>query len=179
MESWNEMSTRERVRAVAETLVEPHSVNWIREQADVSSWETTKDELELLADQNRLRRVDIDDNVHYVPDYTRRFLDRIKELAEENTKQELREEIAAIADEIEEYQETYDVASLDELEESLTESEFSSEEIHERNRVIEFWEENLYYKRLIGHALHLYDDIEETMRISEDDVPPVPPRADG
>lgn len=114
-----------------------------------------------------------------MPDYTRKFLDRIKEIAEENTKSELREEIVSITEEIQEWKETYDVESRDELEETLTEAgDLSSEELHERNRVIESWEEDLYYKRLIGHALHLYDDIEETMQISDVDVSSISTHAD-
>ena len=162
------MSTRERVRAIAETITDPHSVNWIREQAEVSSWDTTKDELELLADQNVLRRVESDGDTHYTPDYTQKLLDRIKEISEEHSKSELREEVAELIEEIEEWKEMYDVESREELEASLTEMEnLSGEEIRERSRVLEFWEENLYTKRLIGHALHLYDDIAKTTRVSE------------
>lgn len=180
MDGWTEtMSTRERVRAIAETISEPRSVNWIREQADVSSWDTTKDELELLVEQGTLRRVELDGDVHYVPDFTRKFLDRIKELAEEHSKNELREEIAAITEEIEEWKETYDVEARDELEASLTdEDDLSSDAVHERTRVLEQWEENLYYKRLIGHALHLYDDIADTMRLSDPEASPASPPAD-
>lgn len=180
MDTWTDtMTTRERVRAVAETITEPRSVNWIREQAAVSSWDTTKDELELLVEQGSLRRVTLDNDIHYVPDFTRKFLNRIKELAENHSKSELREEIVDITEEIEEWKETYDVESREELEASLTEAEdLSSDEIRERTRVLEYWEENLYYKRLVGHALHLYDDIEDTMRLSDPEASTSSPPAD-
>mgnify|MGYP007014199953 FL=1 len=41
------MSARDRIRAVAETLREPRSVNWISEQAD-AAWSTTNEELQAL-----------------------------------------------------------------------------------------------------------------------------------
>jgi hypothetical protein len=43
------MSARDRIRAVAETLREPRSVNWISEQAD-AAWSTTNEELQNLVD---------------------------------------------------------------------------------------------------------------------------------
>lgn len=50
VQSWTEsMSARERIRAVAETLREPRSVNWISEQAD-AAWITTNEELQALVD---------------------------------------------------------------------------------------------------------------------------------
>jgi len=57
VQSWSKsMSARERIRAVAETLREPRSVNWISEQAD-AAWSTTNKQLQDLVDQGQLRRV--------------------------------------------------------------------------------------------------------------------------
>jgi len=64
------MSARDRIRAVAETLREPRSVNWISEQAD-AAWSTTNEELQDLVDQGQLRRVEAGETTRYQPDYTR------------------------------------------------------------------------------------------------------------
>jgi len=94
------MSARDRIRAVAETLREPRSVNWISEQAD-AAWSTTNEELQTLADQGQLRRVASGETTRYQPDYTRQLFEEIRTLIEENTREELRNELAAITEEIE------------------------------------------------------------------------------
>ena len=79
--SWTEsMSARERIRAVAETLREPRSVNWISNQAD-TAWSTTNEELHALVEQGRVRRVGVGDTTLYEPDYTRLLFDEMTELS--------------------------------------------------------------------------------------------------
>jgi len=89
------MSARDRIRAVAETLREPRSVNWISEQAD-AAWSTTNEELQDLVDQGQLRRVEAGETTRYQPDYTRLLFEEIRTLIEANTREELRSELAAI-----------------------------------------------------------------------------------
>lgn len=165
MESWTEeLSTRERVRKVALSLTRPRSVNWIRNEAEVASWDTTKDELERLVEYEQIKRIENDSGsstqYRYGPNYRRRYLDRVEELVADHTKEELRDEVAEIQVKIEAWQDTYDVDSLSELEESVTDTGLSSDEIHERNTVIRRWERSRETKRLIDHALSLYDDLE-------------------
>jgi hypothetical protein len=160
IESWTEsMSARERIRSVAETLQEPRSINWISDQAD-AAWSTTNEELQELVTQGQLRRVEAGETTLYQPDYTRLLFDEIRTLIEENTREELREELAAITDEIETWQNTYEVETWEELEQSLADSALSSVEIRERRDVIAFWQENEADRRLIKHALELYSDVE-------------------
>jgi hypothetical protein len=68
--------------------------------------------------------------------------------------------LAAITEEIEEWQATYDVETWEELEQSLADGDFTSAELRERRDVIECWEENEEDRRLIKHALALYSDVE-------------------
>jgi len=160
IESWTEsMSARERIRSVAETLQEPRSINWISDQAD-AAWSTTNEELQELVTQGQLRRVEAGETTLYQPDYTRLLFDEIRTLIEENTREELRDELAAITDEIETWQNTYEVETWEELEQSLADSALSSVEIRERRDVIAFWQENEADRRLIKHALELYSDVE-------------------
>ena len=160
VQSWTEsMSARDRIRAVAETLREPQSVNWISEQAD-AAWSTTNEELQDLVDQGQLRRVEAGETTRYQPDYTRLLFEEIRTLIEENTREELRSELAAITEKIEAWQATYNVETWEELEQSLADGELTNDELHERRDVITRWEENLEDRRLIKHALALYSDVE-------------------
>ncbi len=159
-QSWTEsMSARDRIRVVAQTLRELRSVNWISEQAD-AAWSTTNEELQALADRGQLRRVEAGETTRYQPDYTRLLFEEIRTLIEENTPEELRNELAAITEEIEEWQTTYDVETWEELEQSLADRSLSSDELHERRDVITRWAENLEDRRLIKHAVALYSDVE-------------------
>jgi hypothetical protein len=160
VQSWTEsMSARERIRSVAETLREPRSVNWISNQAD-TAWSTTSEELQDLVEQGRLRRIETDNTTLYQPDYTRILFEEIRTLIEENSREELRSELAAITDEIEEWQETYGVETWEDLEQSLADGDLSSTDLRERRDIIAFWQENEEDRRLIKHALALYSDVE-------------------
>ena len=161
VQSWTEsMSARDRIRAVAETLREPRSVNWISEQAD-AAWSTTNEELQDLVDQGQLRLVEAGETTRYQPDYTRLLFEEIRTLIEENTREELRNELVAITEEIEAWQATYDVETWEELEQSLADGDLASAELRERRDVITRWEENLEDRQLIKHALALYSDVED------------------
>lgn len=160
VESWTEsMTARERIRSVTETLQEPRSTNWISDQAD-AAWSTTNEELQNLVDQGRLRRVETSDTTLYQPDYTQRLFDEIRTLVEENSREELRSELTAIAEEIEEWQARYNVDSWEELEQSLADGDVSSADLRERREILAFWQENEQDRTLIKHALELYSDVE-------------------
>lgn len=160
VDSWTTtMSARERVRAVVDSLHEPRSTNWISEQAD-TAWSTADDELQDLVAQGRLRRIEAGESTLYQPDYTRLLFEEIRTLIEEQSREELRSELAAIAEEIEEWQSTYEIETWEELEGTLASSELSSAEIRERRDIIAFWQENEQDRQLIKHALELYSDVE-------------------
>ena len=59
--SWTaDFSARERVREIATALTQPRSVEWVREEARISSWQTAKDELELLVEFEQLHVIEGD-----------------------------------------------------------------------------------------------------------------------
>lgn len=170
VQSWTEtMSARERIRAVANTLREPRSTNWISEHAE-AAWSTTNQELQELVDRGRLRRVDTGDATLYQPDYTRLLFEEIRTLIEENTREQLRDELAAITEEIEGWQDTYDVESWEDLEQTLADEELSGEAISERREIIASWRENEDDRQLIKHALALYSDVETARQRMLDDA---------
>ena len=162
VQSWTEtMSARERIRSVALTLSEPRSTNWISEQAE-TAWSTTNQELDDLVDRGQLRQVDAGESTLYQPDYTRLLFDELRRLVEEHTREELQAELTTIAEEIEDWQEAYDVETWEELEQSLADDTLSSSDIRERRDVVQDWQAIEEDRRLIRHALELYSDIEAT-----------------
>ncbi|RQG94418.1 DUF7342 family protein [Natrarchaeobius chitinivorans] len=161
--SWtDDLSARERVREIATTLTGPRSVEWVREQAQVSSWQTAKDELEMLVEFEQVQAVEGDaGNTKYAPNYQLRYFSEVTELINDHTRAELREEIASIQAEIDEWKREFTVDSREELESTLTDDELDSDAIRDRNRVLRQWERYEDNKRLLKHALELYDDARE------------------
>lgn len=160
LDSWTDgLSSRERVREIATTLTQPRSVEWVREESQISSWQTAKDELEMLAEFGQIHAIEGDDgNTKYAPNYQLRYFNEVTELINNHTRDELREEIATIQETIDEWKAEFDVESRDDLESTLTDDDLSSEDVHERNTVLRDWERYEDNKRLLKHALELYDD---------------------
>jgi len=68
MQPWTETDTaREHVESIALTLRETRSVNRIKEQADVDSWETAKSHPNHLVEMGRLNTVRVDGGRRYAP----------------------------------------------------------------------------------------------------------------
>lgn len=163
VEAWTDAATaRERVETIATTLSRPRTANWVAEQADVE-WDTAKKYLEGLVASGELL---VDEDDRYVPDPTRAYFDRLRELVLANDKSELRGELEAIADRIEGWKTAYDVSSPDELEQTLAD-DLPPEEIRERRRTLRRWESSLRSRETIRTALGLYDEVQ----MLRDDVP--------
>ena len=160
LESWTEgLSARERVREIATTLTQPRSVEWVREEAQISSWQTAKDELDMLVEFGQVHAIEGDDgHTKYAPNYQLRYFNEVTELINEHTRDELREEIATIQEKIDEWKGKFDIESRADLESTLTDDGLSSDDVRERNTVLRQWECYDDNKRLIKHALELYDD---------------------
>jgi hypothetical protein len=177
MTDWkDDLSPRERVRQIVETVTDPVSANWVAEQADVG-WQTAKDELEQLADRGDLRRIARGDGVSYVPDFTRLYTERIRELALSFSREELREEVVQAKEEVQAIQSEYDVESRDELEASLSDQAVSAAETRDRQQSLREWEELTDELQLLEHALSLYDDLHDVDPYVEADEEPRETRA--
>lgn len=160
LESWTDgLTARERVRQIATTLTQPRSVEWVREEAQISSWQTAKDELGMLAEFGQIHAIDGDDgNTKYAPNYQLRYFNEVTELINNHTRDELREEIARIQEQIDEWKTEFDVESRDGLESTLTDDDVTSDDVRKRNAILRDWERYEDNKRLLKHALELYDD---------------------
>jgi hypothetical protein len=169
LQSWAEgLSARERVREIATTLTQQRSVNWVKEEAGISSWQTAKEELEMLVEFGQLRAVEGEHgNRRYAPNYQRRYFDELAALINEHTREQLREQIAEIQERIEEWQSEFGVESRSDLEATLTDEDLVAEQIRERNAVLRRWEQYEDNRRLLRHALELYDDARTVQREDE------------
>ena len=98
LDSWTDgLSARERVREIATTLKQPRSVEWVREEAQISSWQTAKDELEMLTEFGQVHAIEGDDgNTKYAPNYQIRYFTEVTGLINDHPRDELREEVATI-----------------------------------------------------------------------------------
>lgn len=157
--SWSDgASARERVREIATTLTQPRSLEWIQNEAQASR-QTTTDELELLAEFGHIHAIETDDGtMTYAPNYQRRYFNELLELISTHTRSELRAQIATIQATIDEWKADFGVESRSELEATLTDNGLTSDVIHDRNCVLRKWDRLEANKRLLEHALALYDD---------------------
>jgi len=161
MPNWeDDLSSRERVRQIVETVTDPVSANWVKDQADVG-WQTAKNELEQLVDRGDLRRVDQDGDVRYVPDFTRLYTERIRELAVAFSREDLRDEVVQAKEDIESIETEYGVDSQEELEASLSDEDIAAAATRERQRALREWEEIADEMQLLEHALALYEDLHD------------------
>ena len=156
VEPWTEsMTARERVVTIATTLDEPRTANWVADQAEVK-WDTAKKHLDNLVGAGTLLVTDDD---KYVPDPTKAYFDTLRELIHNNSQEELRGELEAIAERVDEWKTEYEVESIDDLEATLAEDR-NPEDVSERRRVIRRWENSLRTRQTIQTALSLYDDVQ-------------------
>jgi len=159
--SWTEsMSGRERVRHVVELLDEPTPVQKIADQADVSR-ATADDELQRLQSDDWVTETTVDGTKAYDLNPVRMLFDEVTDLIEAHSRDELESQLTELKEEQEALAAEYDVSSLDEFRELLTDEEFSAEELRERRNVIATWEAINTELGLVKHALHLYDDVIE------------------
>ena len=156
VEPWTEsMTARERVVTIATTLDEPRTANWVADQAEVK-WDTAKKHLDNLVEAGTLLVTDDD---KYVPDPTKAYFDTLRELIHNNSREDLRGELEAIAERVDEWKTEYGVESLDELEATLAEDR-NPEDVSDRRRVLRRWENSLRTRQTIQTALSLYDDVQ-------------------
>ncbi len=147
-----EMDAADRVRHVALTQTTPQNAGWIAEEADVSR-DTAVKYLDRMADQGELEVVETADGTCYKPDDATQFLREVRTLAEEQSVDELTDELRAIGDEIDSWKSVYDVESLEELRRSIGREDLSSSDRRERLEAIEEWEYNIQVREALQLAI--------------------------
>lgn len=158
-ESWNEdLSGRERIRRVVETLTGPTSVQNIADQANVSR-ATAADELQRLERDDWVVERTVNGLKGYDLNPVRLLFDEVTDLIANNSREELEEQFAELTAEIEDLATDYDVDTLEEFRDRFADETVHSAELRERRNVIETWEALETELDLVKHALQLYDDV--------------------
>jgi len=148
------------VRHVVELLDEPTPVQEIADQADVSR-ATADDELQRLKSDDWVTETTVDGTKAYDLNPVRMLFDEVTDLIEAHSRDELETQLTELTEEQEELATEYNVSSLDEFREQLTDEILSAEELRERRNVIVTWEAINTELGLVKHALQLYDDVVE------------------
>lgn len=168
-EAWTETtSARERVRIVVETLGDPATVTEIADEAHVA-WATADSELDRLVADNRVREVDADGSTKYAPNPVRQLLDQILGLIEDNDRDELEARLVDHQARLESLRDEHDAETAAELRERLTGDEQSAEELREIRNAVATWDAVETERRLVEHALQLYDDVARVSGSDGDD----------
>lgn len=165
-EAWTETTSgRERVRTVVETLEDPATVAEIAERADVA-WATADSELDRLVAENRVRERDVDGATKYAPNPVRQFLGQILELIDDHDRDELEARLVDYQSRLESLREEHGANTSTAFRERLADDDRSAAEMREIRNVAATWEALETERRLVEHALRLYDDV---TRVSDSD----------
>ncbi|MFC7114642.1 hypothetical protein ACFQH2_06260 [Natronoarchaeum sp. GCM10025703] len=152
------MDAADRVRHVAMTRTTPRNAGWIAQEADVSR-DTAVKYLDRMANQGDLSIVETADGTCYKPDDVTQFLHEVRTLAEEQSVDELTNELRVIGDEIDSWKSAYAVNSLAELRQSLARDELSPTDRRDRLEIIEEWEYNIQIREAIQLAISLQSSL--------------------
>jgi hypothetical protein len=159
-EPTNHTEKVDRIREVAMTVREPKNAGEIADVAGVAR-NTAEKYLEQLVEADKLTTIQRGRETCYYPDPVTQYFDQIRDLVNEHQKDELTAELGAIRDDIDEWKDTYDVASADELRTTVGDALPASER-RQRRHDAEDWEYYEHQATLIKQAIQLYDTIEAT-----------------
>lgn len=161
MDAWKSKTTgRERVQMVVETLDEPASVNLIKDKASVA-WGTAKKELDRLEEEGRVHTVDEEGERRYVQNPVWLLFDEIVSLINEYSRDELEYLLIQHQSELEDLQEEHDAERATEFRSQIGAEELEAEEMRDIRNIASTWEALETERRLIRHALALYEDVSE------------------
>ena len=165
---WEEKLTeRERLWRAMETLDNPATVSDIAAEADVAP-DNAENELKRMLSEGRVRQHEADGEVTYFPSLTWMLFNEIRELIRANSREELESRLIDYQSRIESFQSDYDATSSTELRHRLVERSLTATEMQEVRDAASKWSLLESERRLIKHALYLYEDVTR-LAISTDD----------
>lgn len=154
--SWTDgLSAAKRVEAVALTVDEPRTANWIAAEAEVAH-ETATKYLTRLVDDGKLRSDTRGQQTIYEPDPVGQYLVEMRELYDEHSPDELAASLEEINEQIRTWKTKYDVETANQLRASLGQIEAVTDE-RDRRQVAREWDHLTTRRRLVEDALRLYD----------------------
>lgn len=151
----DELSAAERVEAVALTVSEPRTANWIAGEAEVAH-ETASKYITRLVDDGKLSADTCGQQTTYEPDPVGQYLTEMRELYENHSPDELAASLEEMNDQIRSWEAEYDVETPNELRASLNSAADHEDECTRRQAARE-WEHLQTRRRLVEDALQLYD----------------------
>lgn len=154
--NWTEgLSAAERVEAIALTVSEPRTANWIATEAEVAH-ETATKYLQQLTDDGKLIAETRGQQTAYEPDPVGQYLIELRELYEAYSPDELAASLEEMNEQIRTWKTEYDVETPNELRASLVEANDGTDE-RERRQTAREWNHLATRRRLVEDALRLYD----------------------
>jgi hypothetical protein len=158
-DAWQDYTTgRERVRMVVETLDEPASVTQIAEEADVA-WDTANTELERLLAESHIREITDEGQTRYEPNPVQFLFGEILTLINEHDRAELESQLVEHQSRLESLQEEHNVETAEAFRRTLTDDDLTADEMREIRHTASTWESLETERRLVSHALELYNDV--------------------
>lgn len=165
---WEEdLTERERLWRVLETLDDPATVSEIAAEADVAS-DDAEDELKRMKREGRVQQHEIDYEVKYTPSLVWMLFNEIRELIDNNSREELESQLVDYQSQIESLQGDYDAKTSAELRHRLLGKNLTAAEMQEIQDTASRWDSLEDECRLVRHALHLYEDV-SYLSVSTDD----------
>ena len=150
IEQWKaDTTTFDRVRHVSDVTTEPQAVSTIAERAHVSE-PTARKYLSMLAETGRVKAINTESETRYMRAPQMLAMKRIAAIHREHTKTEIRNTIRDLKTELNNFQEQYNVATVDELTLELEPGDDGWRDITRWQQI----EENL---EIAQAALSLYD----------------------
>lgn len=150
----------DRIREVAMTVREPKNAGEIADAVGVAR-NTAEKYLSHLVEADKLTTIQRGRETCYYPDPVTQYFDQIRELVNEQHKDDLTAELGAIRDDIDAWKTNYDVASADELRATIGD-DIPAAERRQRRHDADDWEYYEHQATLIKQAILLYDTIEAT-----------------
>jgi DNA-binding transcriptional ArsR family regulator len=161
--SWSDdLSAADRVEAVALTVSEPRTANWIAREAEVAH-ETATKYLKRLTEDGKLSADVRGQQTTYEPDPVGQYLVEMRELYDEHTPDELAASLEAMNEQIRTWKTDYDVETPNELRASLGRTEGVADE-GDRRQAAREWDHLETRRRLVEDALRLYDRFPDERR---------------
>ena len=161
--SWtDDLSAVRRVEAVALTVDEPRTANWIASEAEVAH-ETAAKYLKQLTDDGKMSADTRGQRTMYEPDPVGQYLVEMRELYDEHSPDELAASLEQMNEQIRTWRADYDVETSKQLRASPGRTEDVTDE-PERRQVAREWDHLETRRRLIEDALRLYDRFPDEQR---------------
>lgn len=157
LEKWvEETKGVERIISVAITTSEPHTAEWIADQAQVSE-QTARDHLKTFSDLGIVAMITASGVTRYHADEAFIHYREVSRYVDQHSKEELFEKVEAVQTSLKDIKEEYDVRTPDELRSKAAEDDTDIEAIRQYKKTAAEWETLRDQLGVLEDALRQYD----------------------